>query len=247
MTPVFVAHSKLEAPESVLKQKKAAAKGKAAKAAAAKKAALTAAQKHNLYMKKAAAYAKEYKRKEREIIVAKRKAKQAGKFYVPEETKVIFAIRILGTYGVSPKVRKILQLLRLRQINNGSFLRVNKPLLNMLVRVTPYVAWGKPNLKSVRELIYKRGYAKINGQRVPIRSNDIIAKALGHRGITCMEDLVHEIYTCGPNFKYANSFLWPFKLKNPNGGWSYKKTHFNEGGDAGDRKDEINELIRRMN
>lgn len=40
-------------------------------------------------------------------------------------------------------------------------LQVSKPVLNMLQRVEPYVAFGYPNLKSVRELIYKRGYAKV--------------------------------------------------------------------------------------
>jgi hypothetical protein len=33
--------------------------------------------------------------------------------------------------------------------------------MNMLQRVEPYVAYGYPNLKSVRELVYKRGYAKV--------------------------------------------------------------------------------------
>lgn len=32
----------------------------------------------------------------------------------------------------------------------------------MLQRVEPYVAFGYPNLKSVKELIYKRGYAKVS-------------------------------------------------------------------------------------
>ena len=36
-----------------------------------------------------------------------------------------------------------------------------------------------PNLKSVRELIYKRGYAKVNGQRIPLTDNSIIEKNLG--------------------------------------------------------------------
>ena len=26
----------------------------------------------------------------------------------------------------------------------------------------PYIAWGTPNLKSVRELIYKRGFVKVS-------------------------------------------------------------------------------------
>ena len=46
-----------------------------------------------------------------------------------------------------------------------------------------------------------------------------LEKALGEQGIVCMEDLIHEIVTCGPNFKKANNFLWPFKLSNPKGGF----------------------------
>lgn len=45
-----------------------------------------------------------------------------------------------------------------------------------------------PNLKSVRELIYKRGYGKIKKQRIPLTDNALIEKSLGkktkntHRG-----------------------------------------------------------------
>lgn len=39
--------------------------------------------------------------------------------------------------------------------------KVNKPIVNMLRRVEPYITWGYPNLKSVKELIYKRGYGKV--------------------------------------------------------------------------------------
>lgn len=49
----------------------------------------------------------------------------------------------------------------------------------MLRVCEPYVTWGYPNLKSVRELIYKRGYAKIKGQRIPITNNRMIQKKLG--------------------------------------------------------------------
>ena len=44
--------------------------------------------------------------------------------------------------GVSPKVKKILRLLRLRQIHNATFVRLNKATLNMIRLVEPYVAWG---------------------------------------------------------------------------------------------------------
>lgn len=38
-----------------------------------------------------------------------------------------------------------------------------------------------------------------------------------------MEDLLHELVTCGPNFKKANKFLWPFKLSSPRGGMKLKR------------------------
>jgi len=61
-----------------------------------------------------------------------------------------------------------LQLFRLRQINNGVFIKLNKATINILHLPAPYIAWGYPNLKSVCELIYKRGFVKINHQRIPI-------------------------------------------------------------------------------
>jgi large subunit ribosomal protein L7e len=69
---------------------------------------------------------------------------------------------------------------------------------------------------------------------------------LGKFGIICVEDLIHEIYTVGPHFKEANNFLWPFKLSSPRGGYRKKLTHFIEGGDAGNRGEKINALIKRV-
>ena len=91
-----------------------------------------------------------------------RMARKAGNFYVPAEPKLAFVIGIRGINGVSPNVRKVLQLLHLHQIFNGTVVKLNKALMNRLRIVEPYITWGYPNLKSVNELIYKRGYGKIN-------------------------------------------------------------------------------------
>jgi large subunit ribosomal protein L7e len=189
---------------------------------------------------------------ENDTIRLKREAKKAGNFFVEGESKLAFVVRIRGINAVHPKTKKILQLLRLRQINNGVFVKINKSSLNMLRRVEPYIAWGYPNLKTVKELIYKRGFGKVSvaggaGQRIALTDNAIIEKALGKKGIICMEDLIHEIYTVGPHFKEANNFIWPFQLSSPLGGFSMKRRHFVEGGDAGNREELINRLVRRMN
>ena len=161
--------------------------------------------------------------------------------------KVGFAIRIKGVNHIRPQVKKILRLLRLRQLNNGVFVKINKATLNMIKRVEPYVVFGYPNRKTISDLIYKRGFAKINHSRIPLTDNMIIEQSLGKYGINCVEDLIEEIYRCGPHFKEANSFLWTFKMNNPKGGWSNKNHSFQNGGDWGNREEEINKLIRKMN
>ncbi|XP_068331496.1 uncharacterized protein [Pyrus communis] len=130
---------------------------------------------------------------------------------------------------------------------NGVFLEVNKARLNMFHRVEPYVTCGCPNLKSVKELIYKRGYDKLNKLRTVLTDNSVVEQALGKFGIICVDDLIHDIFTVRPHFKEANNFLWPFKLKAPLSGLKKKRNHCVEDSDAGNREDCINELIRGMN
>lgn len=191
---------------------------------------------------------KEYKAAEREQVRLRRLAKSQGDFYVPAQPRVAFVVRLRGINNIAPKPRKIMQLLRLLQVNNGVFVKLTAATQQMLQLIEPYVAYGEPNLKTIRELIYKRGYAKINKQRIPISDNSLIEEHLGKYGIISVEDLVHEIATAGPNFKAANQFLWPFQLSSPTGGFRARKfNHFIEGGDAGNRESDINRLVRRMN
>ncbi|KAM7254315.1 hypothetical protein ACFE04_031997 [Oxalis oulophora] len=234
-------------PESVLKKRKREEEWALAKSQEAVAAKKKNAENRKIIFKRAKQYAEEYAKKDREIIDLKREAKLKGGFYVEPEAKLLFIIRIRGINAIDPKTKKILQLLRLRQIFNGVFLKVNKATVNMLRRVEPYVTYGYPNLKSVRELIYKRGFGKLNFQRTALTDNSIVEQGLGKHGIICVEDLIHEIMSVGPHFKEANNFLWPFQLKAPLGGLKKKRNHYVEGGDAGNRENYINELIRRMN
>lgn len=234
-------------PESFLKKRKTAdaikAKRAAAKVVATKKAK---ADRKNIF-KRAEKYIKEYRSTERSIVRAKRQAKNSGNYFVEDMPKVLLVVRVRGIMCVSPKTKKILQLLRLRQLNNAVFMKVNFATMTMLQTIEPYVTYGKPTLKTISELVYKRGHGKVNKSRVPLTDNKLIADALGKHDIICVEDLIHEIHTCGPRFKEANNFLWPFKLSNPLGGWKNKGIHFAEGGDAGNREEYINKLVQKMN
>ncbi len=233
-------------PESVLKKRASLAAAQTKKDAAAKQAALKRRESRVKAFKRAESYVKEYKAGENDAIRLRREAKAAGNIYVEPEPKVAIVVRIRGIVGNAPKVRKILQLLRLRAINNAVFVKLNKATINMLRMVEPFIMYGEPSLKLVKQLIYKRGFGKVNKQRMPISDNKVIEDVLGKHDIICVEDLVHEIFSCGPHFKEASNFLWPFKLSSPNGGFTRKLNHYNEGGDAGNRGETINNMVATM-
>jgi 60S ribosomal protein uL30 len=233
-------------PETLLKKRKQNAESRALAARMLIQRKKKLQDNRREIFKRAEKYVREYKKQEQDLVRMKRVARAQGNFYVPAQPTLAFVIRIRGVTGVHPKVRKVLKLFRLRQINNGAFVRLNKATINMLRIAEPYIAWGYPNLKSVRELVYKRGYGKVNKQRIALTDNAIIEKSLGKYGIICIEDLIHEVVTVGTHFKQAANFLWPFKLNNPNGGWKKKSNHFTEGGDFGNREEYINKLLRRM-
>merc|ERR1712004_325227 len=233
-------------PETILKRRKRQAENRALRAKEAVKSKVARKAKRAEIFKRAEKFAKEYQDQERDEIRLRREARKEGNYYVPGDPKLAFVMRIRGINQVSPKVKKVLQLFRLRQINNGVFIKLNKATINMLRICEPYITWGTPNLKSVRELIYKRGFLKVEGKRTPITSNDLVESTLGRHVMICVEDLIHEIFTVGSNFKYVSNTLWPFKLNTPNGGWRKKTNHFVEGGDFGCREDKINALLRNM-
>lgn len=233
-------------PRDLIEKRKRKAELKAKTLANAIRQKKANREKRRLMFKRAEAYVKEYRRKERDEIRLKRMARNKNNFYVPAEPRLAIVVRIRGINGVSPKPRKVLQLFRLRQINNAMFIKLNKATINMLRIAEPYIAWGYPNLKTVKDLVYKRAFGRVNHKRVALTDNSIIEDRLGKYGIICMEDLIHEIYTVGPNFKKAVNFLWHFKLNNPKGGWRKKTVHYVEGGDYGNREEKINCILRKM-
>jgi len=119
-------------PETILKRRKRQAENRANRAKLAVKAKVDRRKNRVNIFKRAEKYAKEYQAQEADEIRLKRDAKKDGNYYVPAEPRLAFVMRIRGINQVSPKVRKVLQLLRLRQINNGVFIKMNKATTNML-------------------------------------------------------------------------------------------------------------------
>ena len=119
-------------PETILKRRKRQSENRAVRAANLAKQRVARKQKRVEIFKRAEKYVKEYQNRERDELRLAREAKKEGNYYVPAEPKLALVIRIRGINQVSPKVRKVLQLFRLRQINNAVFVKLNKATINML-------------------------------------------------------------------------------------------------------------------
>eukprot|EP00163_Fabomonas_tropica_P032841 TRINITY_DN83_c0_g1_i2.p1 TRINITY_DN83_c0_g1~~TRINITY_DN83_c0_g1_i2.p1 ORF type:complete len:181 (+),score=49.90 TRINITY_DN83_c0_g1_i2:43-543(+) len=129
-------------PETVLKKRKTAEARKAAHAAKVAERKKTNKVQRKAIFKRAEQYVKEYRSQERSLIRLRRQARANNNYFLEPEQKLAFVIRIRGINGVDPRTKKILQLLRLRQIHNGVFVKLNSASLQMLHLVEPFIAYG---------------------------------------------------------------------------------------------------------
>lgn len=232
--------------ETILKKRKKVDEQAKKRAQAGKDAQLKSKKRFDITFKRAEQYIKEFRGMALDRSILYRNAKVKNSYFVEPEIKLLLVVRIRGFDDVHPDTRTTLRLLRLRQIFHAVFIRVNKATLNMLKKVEPYVTYGYPSLKTVRELVFKRGFGKVKRDRVPLTENNLIEESLGKLGIICIEDLIHEIYSVGPNFSQANTFLWPFKLSTLRRELKMKRKPYVKGGDWGNRKDKINKFVSPM-
>ena len=138
------------------------------------------------------------------------------------------AIRIRGTVNVSPNVKKALDILGLKRVNNMSLWRENEQSLKMVKMAKDYVAFGKINEETLKELVEKKGVPLIPGEKIDTKK--VIAEIL--KGKTPKEAGIKNLFTLSP----------------PRGGFERKgvKVPYSLGGALGNRKEEINELIKKM-
>ncbi|NXJ98375.1 RL7L protein, partial [Corythaixoides concolor] len=201
-----------------------------------------------IQFKRLEAFVRDSWRKHRDNTRLRRMEQRPGQtVVVPQEHKLAFAVRIVDIKGVSKRVMRVIELLRLKKNFTGVFVKLTPLSLKMLRIVEPYVAWGHPNLKSVRELILKRGQTKIKKKKMPLTDNILIEEHLGNCGIICLEDLIHEIYSAGKNFRRVSNFLCPFHLSVARHASRNKVGFLKEMGKPGCRGEAINQLIRQLN
>uniref|UniRef100_A0A2R9CKA7 Ribosomal protein L30 ferredoxin-like fold domain-containing protein n=1 Tax=Pan paniscus TaxID=9597 RepID=A0A2R9CKA7_PANPA len=165
---------------------------------------------------------------------------------LPDKHSLAFAVCIERIDGMSLLVQTIARL-RLKKIFSGVFVKVTPQNLKMLRIVERYVTWGFPNLKSVWELILKRGQSKVKNKTIPLTDNTVIEEHLVKVGVIFLEDLIYEIAFPGKHFQEILRFLCPFHLSVAHHATKNRVGFLKEMGTPGYQGECINQLICQLN
>lgn len=180
---------------------------------------------------------------------ARRLSTDGKTLQIKEPAKLVLVVRVKGQpdRDMDDRTQRILNSFRLTKVNFARLLELNDYTKKMIRIIEPFVTYGYPTKKTVQDLVYKRGMILQDGNLVPITSNELIEEHLGKHDVICLEDIIHELFTCGEHFKEVNNFLCPFKLSPPKLIEGTRKVLVKETPATGNRKDEINDFVQAMN
>ncbi|KAH8377455.1 hypothetical protein KR093_005584 [Drosophila rubida] len=182
----------------------------------------------------------------RQTILRTNVTEQSAEAAAETNPRLLLVMRHAGKKIFDKTTSEIFRTLRMPKRHNTVFLENNKENQLLLRVIEPFVVYGHPSLSTIRELLFKKGFARIDGKKTAIQSNTMVEAQLGAKGIICLEDIIHEICTVGPNFAAVNEFLCAFALSSPRDGWKHKvSVSYKRGGEYGDRGNAINDVVAR--
>ena len=156
-----------------------------------------------------------------------------------QEFKCLAVVKVRGTIRAQREAKETLDMLHLSRTNHG-VLVVNRPaIMGMLKRVQSYVTWGEISKETLADLLTKKG--RLAGDK---KLTDEYLKKVGCKSIN---DLADGIFTCKVEFLKLPDIQPLFRLHPPTKGYKgTPKKNFRAGGEAGYRREAINDLVNRM-
>lgn len=143
-------------------------------------------------------------------------------------------IRIRGNAGKREEIKKELRMLNLAKKNSCCIIDETPNYMGMLRKVKDFVTWGEIEKDVLKKLVEKRGRTK---------KNEKLTKEVLKRENTKIDELVKKIL----EGKVKETCLKPyFNLNSPSRGFKGSvKQHYPRGA-IGNRKEKINDLLKRM-
>ncbi len=137
------------------------------------------------------------------------------------------------------QARETLTMLHLPRNNYAALIDDRPEFQGMLKTARDYVTYGKPSKETVALMIKKKG--RLVGDKE--LTDDYAQKS----GFKSLDDLIEAIYTGRAEYWKLKIIQPVFRLHPPSKGFKGKiKRHYGAGGELGDRKEKIDELLKRM-
>ena len=152
----------------------------------------------------------------------------------------IAVIRIRGRVGIKKEAKNTMDMLRLYKRNTCVVIPNTSAYVGMLTKVKDYTTWGEIDEQTFKELMEKR--AKIMGKQ------PLTEQYLKEKLNIALSDFIKDFFSFKKELKDIPGLKPFFKLKPPEKGFERKgvKVPFSLGGVLGYRKENINELLKRM-
>ncbi|MCD6398693.1 MAG: 50S ribosomal protein L30 [Candidatus Aenigmarchaeota archaeon] len=146
-------------------------------------------------------------------------------------------IRIKGKVGTKKEIEDTMKMLNLNKKHTCVLVPENPEMIGMLNKLRSHVTWGKISEEILSKMIEKRG--RLDGNK---RIDDEFLK---NNKIKNFKVLSENIIKGKTNLKSLGIKPY-FRLSPPSKGFKYSiKRHYPRGA-LGDRKEKINELLKKM-
>ncbi len=156
------------------------------------------------------------------------------------ESRKIAIIRIRGIIDINSKVEDAFRRLRLFRKNGCVVIDGNKSYKGVLQKIKDYATWGEIDEETFKTLLLQRG--KLPGNK------PFTEKYLKEKTKIEVDAFVKEFFEFKKSLKDIPGLKRFFRLGMPRNGFERKgiKVPFSLGGALGYRKNNINDLIKRM-
>jgi large subunit ribosomal protein L7e len=170
------------------------------------------------------------------------------------DAKMVFCIRIRNNDCIPKQVKHILDTNGLRHLHDGVFLRYDNDVLRRQLHLCePWIVYGPPTAAAVKELLERRGYAKIKGERIALSDNTVVETALqnhvltnGGGGGNTVDNDNGDNKEATRLFDIVKKFLWPFRLADTKTKFERTVLKLKDGKDYGDKGEAIQEYIAQV-
>ncbi|MDH5783798.1 MAG: 50S ribosomal protein L30 [Candidatus Bathyarchaeota archaeon] len=156
-----------------------------------------------------------------------------------EQRKCLAVVRVRGVSDVFREIKETMELLHLPRNCHATLVDNRPAYVGMLKKAQHFLTWGEISKENIALLLRKRG--RLVGNK---RLTDEYAKELGYKSL---DELAEAIHKTRVEFNKLPRIKPVFRLHPPSKGFKGKvKKSYTTGGVTGYRRENINNLIKRM-